>query len=161
MLAFPDAKSAVSGGMAIERAASGQPNFPGVRSGAHVGPVVYREADYLGATVNIAARVASMAQGHQLLVTDAVREGAGDLPDVEFSFLGRRELKGVPTPVDVFLAEPATERPHRVTDPVCGMELDPARAAAELAWEGDQYWFCSPGCLQRFAATPEAFVARS
>ncbi|PIQ84650.1 MAG: hypothetical protein COV75_01225, partial [Candidatus Omnitrophica bacterium CG11_big_fil_rev_8_21_14_0_20_63_9] len=34
-----------------------------------------------------------------------------------------------------------------VTDPVCGMLVDPARAAARLTFHGRTVLFCSPHCL--------------
>jgi P-type Cu+ transporter len=45
-----------------------------------------------------------------------------------------------------------------MTDPVCGMEVDPLEAAA--AWEhvGTTYYFCSVGCWERFRADPESFL---
>jgi adenylate cyclase len=161
MLVFNDGAPAIACALAIERAASFEPNFPAVRSGAHSGPVLYREADYVGATVNLASRVASVAQGHQVVLTEEVRSQATGLPDVQFSFVGRRELKGVLEPIDLFLAEPVGDRPTKVSDPVCGMELDPSRAASEVTWEGSTYWLCSPDCLQRFAASPHRFAGRS
>ena len=105
MVVFADGGSAVAGALAIERSASAEPNFPAVRSGLHSGPLLYREADYVGATVNLASRIAAAAEGHQVLVTEAVRSQAADLAGVHFSYLGRHELKGVPEPVDLYLAE--------------------------------------------------------
>jgi len=37
-----------------------------------------------------------------------------------------------------------------VTDPVCGMEIDTAAAAASEEYQGKTYYFCSEGCHQRF-----------
>jgi Cu+-exporting ATPase len=37
-------------------------------------------------------------------------------------------------------------------DPVCGMTVDPARAAGTSEREGVRYYFCSPVCKQRFDA---------
>jgi len=45
-----------------------------------------------------------------------------------------------------------------VTDPVCGMEIDPATAAASQEYEGKTYYFCSQACHQRFVATPEQYT---
>ena len=42
-------------------------------------------------------------------------------------------------------------------DPVCGMSVDPASAAAHRTYEGADYWFCAPGCAERFDADPERF----
>ena len=47
----------------------------------------------------------------------------------------------------------ATER-----DPVCGMQVDPAKAAAKSTYEGKTYYFCSAGCKNAFDANPRGFV---
>jgi class 3 adenylate cyclase len=49
----------------------------------HWGPVLYREGDYLGAGVNLAARLVAVAERHQVLVSAAVRERVADLAGVE------------------------------------------------------------------------------
>lgn len=46
----------------------------------------------------------------------------------------------------------------RVLDPVCGMRIDPARAAATVRHGGAAYHFCSEGCARRFQAAPSRFV---
>ena len=39
-----------------------------------------------------------------------------------------------------------------VTDPVCGMKIDPNTAAATREHEGTTFWFCSTGCAATFDA---------
>ncbi|MBV9923968.1 MAG: heavy metal translocating P-type ATPase [Acidobacteria bacterium] len=47
-------------------------------------------------------------------------------------------------------------------DPVCGMKVDPARAAGTSEREGVRYYFCSPVCKQKFdAAGPGEPVAQA
>jgi P-type Cu+ transporter len=46
-----------------------------------------------------------------------------------------------------------------VRDPVCGMEVDPARAAATSEHAGTQYFFCCPRCKTKFDADPERYLA--
>ena len=46
-----------------------------------------------------------------------------------------------------------------VTDPVCGMEIDPATAAASEEYGGTTYFFCSPACHDTFTAQPEKYAA--
>jgi len=47
------------------------------------------------------------------------------------------------------------------TDPVCGMKVDPANArGGSFDHSGTRYFFCSPGCRERFAADPEHWLAR-
>src|SRR6266478_5750529 len=48
--------------------------------------------------------------------------------------------------------------PGAVTDPVCGMQVDPATARHRAEHAGKQYFFCGPRCLERFTAEPERFV---
>jgi YHS domain-containing protein len=46
-------------------------------------------------------------------------------------------------------------------DPVCGMMVDPAKAAGQHEHKGALYCFCSPSCLARFKADPDKFLAPS
>jgi len=61
LLLFPDAGSAVRSSVALEQQVSREPQFPSVRGGIHWGPVLYREGDYVGAAVNVAARLLAEA----------------------------------------------------------------------------------------------------
>jgi len=44
-------------------------------------------------------------------------------------------------------------------DPVCGMMVEPAKAAGQHEYKGTVYYFCSPNCLARFKVEPEKFLA--
>src|SRR5689334_12496309 len=46
----------------------------------------------------------------------------------------------------------ATVVREEFVDPVCGMTVDPARAAGTSEHDGVRYYFCSPVCKQRFDA---------
>jgi P-type Cu+ transporter len=43
-------------------------------------------------------------------------------------------------------------------DPVCGMDVNPASAAASIEHEGKTYYFCSKGCAKKFSANPSAYL---
>ncbi len=47
---------------------------------------------------------------------------------------------------------------QRVQDPVCGMLVDPARAAGSHVHDGTTYSFCNPRCLDRFRAEPAKYL---
>jgi adenylate cyclase len=155
MLVFTKPTSAVSCGLAIEAAVSAEPQFPAVRQGAHTGTVLYREGDYIGATVNVAARVAAEADRHQLLITPTLKAQVTDVDDVTFTPIGAKALKGIADTIDLFDVHPAGDRPLRVIDPVCLMELDPTQSDYQLTWRGTPLYFCSQDCLTRFVTTPE------
>jgi Cu+-exporting ATPase len=44
-------------------------------------------------------------------------------------------------------------------DPVCGMIVDPARAAGHTEYKGKTYYFCATSCLKKFTADPERYLA--
>jgi Cu+-exporting ATPase len=45
-------------------------------------------------------------------------------------------------------------------DPVCGMTVDPVHARGRFEHRGLTYYFCAPGCQQKFAADPEGWLNR-
>jgi class 3 adenylate cyclase len=67
----------------------------GMRAGLHAGEVDLRGADVAGMTVNIAARIAAIAEPEQILTSRTVKDlviGSG----IRFEDCGVHELKGVP-----------------------------------------------------------------
>jgi YHS domain-containing protein/uncharacterized membrane protein YraQ (UPF0718 family) len=46
-------------------------------------------------------------------------------------------------------------------DPVCGMSVDPATAAASAEHHGVTYYFCNPGCREAFVADPTRHLGKS
>ena len=44
-------------------------------------------------------------------------------------------------------------------DPVCGMSVSPDNAAGKHEHDGETYYFCSAGCLQKFKTDPEKFLS--
>ena len=45
-----------------------------------------------------------------------------------------------------------------VTDPVCGMQINPAGAAGTAGFRGETFHFCSKNCLETFQQEPEKFA---
>lgn len=46
-------------------------------------------------------------------------------------------------------------------DPVCGMTVDPTKAAASVEHEGTAYWVCSQSCATKFRADPDKYLKPS
>jgi adenylate cyclase len=76
------------------------------RIGMHVGDTLYRDGDYYGREVNLAARVAARAAGGEVLVTRPVVDAAARL---EFDLIGEVRLKGFSAATELYLARPADE----------------------------------------------------
>jgi adenylate cyclase len=77
------------------------------RIGIHVGECVYRDGDYYGREVNLAARVAARSGGGEVLVTRPVVDVAGR--HLEFAPIGEVRLKGFTDHTELFLATLADE----------------------------------------------------
>ena len=48
-----------------------------------------------------------------------------------------------------------------VKDPVCGMQVNEASAAAKVEHGGKTYYFCSPACKATFEKHPEKYAAKA
>jgi adenylate cyclase len=75
------------------------------RIGLHAGSVLYRDGDYYGRAVNLAARVSARATGGEVLVTREVRDLAGR--HLAFQPIGEVKLKGFDEATELFLARTA------------------------------------------------------
>lgn len=50
---------------------------------------------------------------------------------------------------------------NSVKDPVCGMIVDPLKAAGPFEYQGRTYYFCARNCLERFKKDPAQFTENS
>jgi len=77
--------------------------LPPAHVGLHTGPVLFREGDYFGQTVNLSARIGEYAGPGEVLVSQAVAE-ASEGKGIRFGDIGPVELKGVSGPVHLLHA---------------------------------------------------------
>jgi Cu2+-exporting ATPase len=52
------------------------------------------------------------------------------------------------------------EREHLVTDPVCGMKIEPEKAYSKLSYEGQVFFFCSKDCEEKFKRDPQKYLSK-
>jgi Cu+-exporting ATPase len=45
-------------------------------------------------------------------------------------------------------------------DPVCGMQVNEQQAAGNSEYQGQTYYFCSPGCKQQFDQDPQRYASQ-
>jgi class 3 adenylate cyclase len=149
MLAFRRAVDAVRFAAALDEQARRDPDIPVLRTGMHAGRAIYRGGDYLGTTVNVAARVTDVAAVGETLVTEAVAREAADGAALEP--VGVRMLRGAAQPLQLY----RLAREEQQRDPVCGEIVD-APPAARLREGDSELWFCSQRCLREFLTRHEA-----
>ena len=95
MIAFARPDDAVACGIAVQRALrTSRPPGIRVRIGIHMGKSVRRGDDLFGRNVAMAARVAALADGGEVLVSEQVRNAIADDHDLECGQPREVELKG-------------------------------------------------------------------
>jgi class 3 adenylate cyclase len=72
-----------------------------IRSGLHCGEIELRNNDVRGLAVNIAARVMSLADAGEIVVTRTVRDMVAG-SSVSFVYKGAKDLKGIPEKYDCY-----------------------------------------------------------
>lgn len=102
MLQFPDAPRGVGAALDIVEALRAESGVE-AHAGVHAGPVIERDRDVFGRTVNLASRIASVAPSGDVVVSEAV---VGSIDDGAFEFrpIDMTALKGFSDPVPLFRA---------------------------------------------------------
>ncbi|MET0838002.1 MAG: adenylate/guanylate cyclase domain-containing protein [Marmoricola sp.] len=104
MVAFSTPELALGASLDIQRALSAKRQRSRrlrrtpirVRIGLHTGTAIEKEGDFFGRNVAMAARVASMADGGEILVSSDIAEALADSADFVFTEEDTVEFKGLP-----------------------------------------------------------------
>lgn len=100
MLLFPEPRRGVEAAVELVGDLTADLDVP-AHAGVHVGPVIERDRDLFGRTVNLAARVAGKAGPGEVIVSEAVVRASEGAP-FEFEPVDRAVLKGFAEPVQLF-----------------------------------------------------------
>jgi class 3 adenylate cyclase/YHS domain-containing protein len=152
MLAFDDASAALTVLDRLLTRCREEPRIPLTRTGLHWGPVLRREDDVFGSTVNVASRLTAMANPGEVLTTDAVAAVARS-NGIDVEDRGLRQIRSVSEPVHVYAIAMARAADPQWIDPVCKMH---APHTAYRRAPG-QRWFCSPLCAAAYVRNPGAY----
>jgi adenylate cyclase len=105
MLVAPEPVAMVDCALRLVEAAGEDEAFPPLRAGVASGEAVHRWGDWFGTPVNLASRLTTRARPSSVLVSEEVRDAAGDA--FAFSDAGSKRLKGFSSPVHAFRARRA------------------------------------------------------
>jgi class 3 adenylate cyclase/YHS domain-containing protein len=160
MICTSDPRQGLQIGLDLLQAIEREPQFPGVRVGVHHGPVVERDDDIFGATVNVAARLTAHADVGQLLTSGTIASLLADVEHLTTVALGPTRLRNVAEPVEVhWVADHSRGATPQVLDPVCRMFVDADSSSARLPY-GERIWhFCSFDCANSFVEDPDRHAA--
>jgi class 3 adenylate cyclase len=101
MLRLTDATAGVDAALDLVDVIGGEGTLS-AHAGVHAGPVIERDLDVFGQTVNLASRIADVAPPGEVLASRAVVEQAGDGDAYWFEQIEDADLKGVPDSVPLF-----------------------------------------------------------
>jgi class 3 adenylate cyclase len=110
MLRCSEPRGAIMLGLRLIEQIDGENGFPPVRVGIHTGPALPNDGDWYGRAVNVAARLCAVAPGGEVMVSDATREAAGGIPDVDWGDRELHWLRNVSEPVGTYLVSACPER---------------------------------------------------
>lgn len=106
---LPSASASLRCGLDILSACASPPDGGeaiAVGVGIHAGESVAHEGGFVSSAVNIAARICALAAPGELLASGTVRELTRSIVAAQFVFVGRRQLKGLAEPVELFRVVP-------------------------------------------------------
>jgi adenylate cyclase len=151
LLAADTVDDGLASTLALLGACNGEPAFPLARAGIHTGTAVLTGDNYLGAGVNVAARITARAAGGELVLT-LQPAAAARVRGLHVHDMGLVTLRNITHDVELHRIDLYSGQ--RAVDPVCRMTVARHDAAGTLTYNSHDYWFCSLDCAGTFAADP-------
>ena len=110
MCTFPSAEGAIEAAMGMQEGVTEDlpdrnPNTPStltIRVGLHYGPAILEGGDVFGDAVNVAARMAGLAKGGQIITTQDTAEALPPVLRASTRHLDRIPVKGKAEDIDIF-----------------------------------------------------------
>lgn len=126
--------------------------FLPLHAGLHYGPIVKKDDDYFGSTINTASRITSAAEKGRILCS---AEFLNQLPEAHPFVVknkGVHQFKNLMKPVELFEMSCCIENLTRiyVIDPVCHMLIKTPADALQFQHKEERYYFCSENCLEMY-----------
>jgi class 3 adenylate cyclase/YHS domain-containing protein len=161
MIVGADAAESIRLGLRVAHEIGDCHGMPSVRVGMHTGPAVERDGDFIGATVNVAARISATAGGSQVVLSAATGQAAGSMADTTLRALGVHAFKNVREPLTLYEARWSSETTGGEglpIDPVCRMAVDPIGESGRITVAGTEFHFCSLECARAFTSDPARYT---
>ena len=95
MFVVDDARHGVEVGLALAEAYAGDEVLSDVRVGLACGPVLAKDGDFYGPTVNLASRLVKVARPGSVVTSESVREALGDDDRIAWRSIKNRYLKDI------------------------------------------------------------------
>jgi adenylate cyclase len=133
-------------------------HFLSIHAGLHYGPIFIENGNLFGSTINIAARIMSIASRGQILISSNFLSQLPASQQELFKSIGVHKLKNVMNDIELFEMQLLSETNISNVDPVCHMHVNPTKKNITINYNGITYQFCSDQCMSIFQASPERFI---
>jgi adenylate cyclase len=153
MLVGVDARPLVESTLEVQCGVGG--NVAEVRCGISSGDVLLMEGDdYVGHSVNVAARLCDIALGGEVLATTSILDALPKWGAVLATH--DRVVRGLERPLPVVCLGLRPIEGSVLPDPVCGIPLS-AETAVEIVPQpfGEPVWLCSDSCRDTWQRRPQ------
>jgi adenylate cyclase len=101
MSLFSTAEDAFAASQGIQLAFNAEGSL-GIRIGFHTGPTSFDNGHPYGDTVNVAARLAALAQAGQIVISESAQKRLTDVNQSSTRYFDRLKIKGKTTPYEVY-----------------------------------------------------------
>jgi class 3 adenylate cyclase len=153
-----DSYSILTYAISLKEEIEKESHFPSIHTGLHYGHVVKQDEKIFGGAINLTSRIASYAQGGQILCSRPFRDSIGK-SELSFHPLGEKRFNNFMKPVEIFEIETSNETEQIWhTDPVCRMHISESTAPAKLRLGEKTIYFCSVECVRKFVLQPEIYI---
>ena len=145
MIVSPSADHLATTAILLIERCSAEHNFLQLHGGLHYGPLLKRNNDYFGTTINLASRIANHAEPGTFCCSNRFIDALSDQNEMKFHSKGMNNFKNLSTENEVF--ELHIDQPDFFVDPVCRMLIAEESDALSHPEAPDLY-FCSKECLE-------------
>ena len=115
-----------------------------LRIGIHLGDVIFQDGDVFGDSVNIAARLQSLAPVNAIWISESVQKNISNKQGILVSFIREEELKNVREPVKIYEVDinsfhdtPAAHHPPKKTKTISGSLKD---SSTKISYKKYMVW---------------------
>jgi len=134
-------------------------NFLSFHAALHYGEIFRQAGGLFSTTVNLTARLTSMAKSNQILCSKAFLENTTLSDRYSVQPLGEFKFKNILNKIPVYaITDKKSSNDEKVIDPVCKMTIHLDDKTLKLELKGKPYYFCSQRCMSFFENHPDQFI---
>ena len=151
VIVSPSADDLITTAILLIQSTSGERNFLQVHGGLHYGPILKRNENYFGTTINLASRIAASAGAGKFCCSSSYLDALKNKSAFTFHSKGRQRFKNLSEEPEVSELVISDLTSFHI-DPTCKMLVNEHENAVPHPTDPEVY-FCSKHCLDIYLKT--------